>query len=72
MKKLLKFTITNCNIQNSFGISIVVGTILVLINQYQIIFLKETIDMIFVLQVFLTYLVPFLVATYSGYLNKKL
>jgi thiamine transporter ThiT len=56
---------------NSLKIALVVGTILCAINQYHLLYSEHILWMDYV-RVLLNYVVPFSVASYSSYQQKKL
>jgi len=65
MKYMLKFCSTKKNIKRSAIVSLIIGTILTLINQIDFI-LNFNITPKLIIQIFLTYLIPFLVSMYGG------
>ncbi|NRA60448.1 MAG: nitrate/nitrite transporter NrtS [Psychrobium sp.] len=56
-------------LRRSLTVSAIVGTILMIINHGDVIFLGH-ISMLHVFKIALTYLVPFMVSTYSGVASK--
>jgi len=67
MNKLIQAAMLPTIVFNSLKIALVVGTILILVNQGESIFNGETISW---LNLFLNYLVPYLVASYSAARNE--
>lgn len=63
-KRLLKITFQNSTIKKGFIISAVVGTLLNLINQGNLIFTNHLPE-VSILKISLTYLTPFVVSVYS-------
>lgn len=63
-KAALRKAFTNAGVRSSFGVAIVVGTLLNIVNQGKDLFRGDEIDL---LAAGLTYAVPFLVASYGAY-----
>ncbi|MDP8298842.1 MAG: nitrate/nitrite transporter NrtS [Candidatus Tantalella remota] len=70
MKLFLKHACTQVCIFRSIKVSLLVGTILVLINQYSAIF-EGPFTKKNVIQIILTYMVPFCVATFSSAMQSR-
>ncbi len=65
MKLFLKYAINRQIVITSIKVALVIGTILALINHYDAI-LNGTLNTTGLIQILLTYLVPYAVATYGA------
>ena len=70
MKYFLKHSIDRVCVVRSIKISLVVGTILALINHYEAIF-SGTLSATNIFQILLTYLVPYSVATFGSAMQAR-
>lgn len=71
MKLFLKHATSRSCVSRSIKVALVVGTVLALINHADLIMLREKLTMAKLFQIFLTYLVPYAVSTYSSAMQAR-